>query len=790
MTRFVHFALFIGLLLLGNAANAACSNPAGQEGELTYITNHSMMAYCDDTDWIAMGRKHTVSTCSESDFVTSGLIGHWKLNENTGLTASDTSGSGNNGTLTNMDAGSDWVDGIIGSALDFDGLNDSIVVGDVLDFNYTDSRTFTAWVKLDSFNSGFDADTIIAKQRISSPYDGWGFAIKNGKIRFQYVYATTSSNYYDASSTSAVVTLGSWYHVAVVYSNRTVSMYVDGVGIASTETFDNITSNIDMSLSVEIGRRHSSAIEAFDGQIDDVRIYDRSLSAGEIATIAGARCDLENGLVGHWKLDETSGTTAADSSGKGNNGTMTGGLNATDDSVTGKVGNGLSFDGTDDYISLGDSGWLKPASITLGSWVKCSPSTGTYKFIISRAKSAWVSYALRIGADHKIRMIAGYTDSSPYAEEAISQSGVCDNTWHHALGTYDQNNIKVYIDGQLETTVPFTNALLYSSTGPVTIGQHNSEASSFLEAEADDVRLYNRALSEAEVSQLYCLAAPGKITYNTIQNVMQFCSEQGLHAMGKPASPPTEEQNNLSGLVGWWKFNEGSGGTAADSSGSGNNGSLGYGAGWDTGKIGSNAINFDGSDDEVSVPNNASLNPTSGLSVALWMNIHSKSGAAQWKSPIHKGGTNDQYHIELDQNTSRPMAYVKTTSGQRWCNFSPGDRPLNAWAHYIYTYDSATGDINTYINGNLTNTCSHSGTLLTHSGTLTFGKKGFTYSFDGVLDDIRIYNRALTKSEVVSVYTNSGCTSPVGRGGETTYNTTGKVWQYCNGSHWVGVGKP
>ena len=83
--------------------------------------------------------------------------------------------------------------------------------------------------------------------------------------------------------------------------------------------------------------------------------------------------DITTGLIGHWKFDEISGTTATDSSGNNNNGTLTNGPTWT----TGKINNALSFDGTDDYVNAGNPPSLNlTSSFTLSAWVYSNNMSG------------------------------------------------------------------------------------------------------------------------------------------------------------------------------------------------------------------------------------------------------------------------------------------------------------------------------------------------------------------------------------------------------------------------------
>ncbi len=213
--------------------------------------------------------------------------------------------------------------------------------------------------------------------------------------------------------------------------------------------------------------------------------------------------DVTSGLVGWWKLDEGSGTSAGDSSGQGNTGTLTNGPSW----VTGKRGGALSFDGTDDWVDFGDPAVLHPSVLTLSAWAIVPPGSD-YSVIIDRAKSLWTSYMLNINSG-KAEVSIGYVDAPPYAGSVVSSGSVDDGAWHHLAGTYDGSNIRVYVDGVLQGTTAFSQPILYSGSSAaetVRLGQHVGEALSYFQGSIDDARIYNRALTAQEINAIYIAA--------------------------------------------------------------------------------------------------------------------------------------------------------------------------------------------------------------------------------------------------------------------------------------------
>jgi len=204
----------------------------------------------------------------------SGLVGWWKLDETSGLTATDSSSKGNDGTLTNM-AGDEWTGGIIGGALQFDGINDYVDCGNDGSLQITGTEiSLAAWVKWDSAD---DWSTIAMKTSSGNWTDGYGlYAHSDNTVNF-YV------NEWDVNVASKAFTAdGQWHHVAGTYDGSNVRVWVDGV----EGTPDSYTGSItNANHPFEIGRGYSDSYN-FDGTLDDVRIYNRALSASEIASLA------------------------------------------------------------------------------------------------------------------------------------------------------------------------------------------------------------------------------------------------------------------------------------------------------------------------------------------------------------------------------------------------------------------------------------------------------------------------------------------------------------------------
>ena len=177
--------------------------------------------------------------------------------------------------------------------------------------------------------------------------------------------------------------------------------------------------------------------------------------------------DITTGLVGHWTLDETTGTTAADSSGNGNDGTVIG-TDFNTDSVTGVLNSALNFEGG--HITINDDPSLDLiTNFTLSAWIKRSV-TGQTDNIINKAGG---SYVLFIENDDTLRLTR-----QGVGEIVISTTTITDTEWHHVVATYDGTIGKLYIDG-VDVSGVTTPQTLVANTSSLAIGARPGGANLF-----------------------------------------------------------------------------------------------------------------------------------------------------------------------------------------------------------------------------------------------------------------------------------------------------------------------
>jgi len=227
----------------------------------------------------------------------------------------------------------------------------------------------------------------------------------------------------------------------------------------------------------------------------------------------------------------------------------------------------------------------------------------------------------------------------------------------------------------------------------------------------------------------------------------------------------------LRGLVLWLKFNEGSGNIAYDSSFYNNHGTI-YGAVYTDGKFGK-ALSFDGVDDYVEVPDSASLDMTEVMTLAWWMYPKTTDLQRIFMKKRTDGVKDDytNYAVWINDGVMETTAGEAAFAGQLLIDVGSGDggtytrigtnvnvgNYLNEWHFYAFTYDEST--LKVYVDGVLVYTLNVAQDLGANTGPLIIGKHvdnsaTSKFFFNGTIDEVRIYNRALSENEIKMLYYN------------------------------------
>lgn len=428
-----------------------------------------------------------------------GLVGYWSFEEGTGTRTEDSSNNNTTGTITNAT----WTSGKMGKGLFFNGSS-YVDLGNPSAINPVNAITISAWVK---------ATTTSVNNDIISDDNGGAITYfvrinASGKI-FGRISGTTITG-------NTTLLPDVWYHITLAYDGANMYLYLNGVSDATPVAKTGSITN--SGTSKNIGRRPGGAAY-FNGTIDEVRIYDRGLPSSEAYTlykgsvanvVNKSKTDrLANGLIGYWTFDgnKIAGVTAYDSGSGGNNGTMTNGPTPT----IGKVGQALRFDGTDDYVSIGNSSthsFDRANSFSISAWFYKNSITGPLGIFTKQNTTAgqFTGYGIAILNNNLTPSFGLQSNTSNLAN--ITAPAVSAGAWHHIVGTYDGSSsasgLKMYVDGVLQSSTITSDTLtssIVNTVAPQISGRNG--ANQLSAGSIDDVRLYNRVLTSDEAKALY-----------------------------------------------------------------------------------------------------------------------------------------------------------------------------------------------------------------------------------------------------------------------------------------------
>jgi len=615
--------------------------------------------------------------------------------------------------------------------LSFDGVDDYVSVPDSVSLRAV-PFTVEFWINLRSWAT---YKRIIAKGDGYYAAGGWHVETYQNYFRFYWNYDRSAFD--SLVATGVTIEANKWYHVVAIHTGSTAYLYVNGIAHSKSTT---LTPTGAPGYPVQIGG-NTYANTYIDGLIDEVRIYNYARTPDEIrldynagyAARFGPSTDcnsdpgscMTKGLVAYWSFDEGSGNIAYDSSGNGNHGTIYGAK-----WTQGKFGQALSFDGVDDYVDTTAINITGPITITL--WVKLNvPVIDKVHTFVNKypAINYWM---FAIHQFEKAPIIGFVFTNAGWQRTAGYATALTDMKWHFLAAGYDGTKLFLYEDGILKQTKTIGSDTIRTSAHTVKIGG-STVANEWLNGLIDEVRIYNRALSEEEI----------RYHYN--------------HTLPKGALSPLAMKEDPS-LVGYWSFNEGKGTIIYDQSGKNNNGTLYLGSSgntdpskaWSPG-ISGTALSFDGVDDYVITSKTIPITGNQARTLEFWVKVNS--------IPVHPyviGWGNPSNNNEFAVVISAPTAGSGT-----WYLWGWGANDWNTgvavqtsvWQHHAITYDGTVAKW--YINGNSIGSFTH--TYNTLSDYLTVGKpdeSGQSY-FNGLIDEVRIYNRALSEQEILEHYRNS-----------------------------------
>lgn len=686
--------------------------------------------------------------------LSSGLVGYWPLDGATTNwrtnTTSDLSGQGNIGTMTLLGTTSAPTTGKIGQAFKFvNTVNNYVNVPTSSSINLgAGDFTISLWEKENLAASG-NNDDIFAKGfgAFNGGAPGVELRTRINDTQLQFcVQASTICPRIAVSISGA----GTWRHIVMIVSrtNSLSSLYVNGVLVGTMAFAPAYTDTFPLT----IGRGSDTN---FPGVIDDFRIYNRSLTTQEIALLYAAGqahvgqsntnitsgIGLNAGLVGYWTMDgQDVGTRFIDRSGNGFNGYLVGSNNATSSRKTvGKIGEAFTFGGQNTGgIDLGSSATLTPARFTIAGWIRPdAPQNSVYNYIFSNTRDNCQTglNGIELKLYTASATLSGLICNAGTGISISATPGFATSTWAHVAYTYDGSNMRLYKNGVLIATQSNTTNPTAGSFNTYLGSMGNANGAVFtLKGSLDDVRLYNRALSNTEIAQLAAQGSANIAHSNT-------ATQTGLN----------------SGLIGYWTFDgpnmNWKTGQVFDSSGQNKTGFVSAMSTTSSPTIGKagQALKFNGS---TTVINNfnSSISPVGSRTVAAWIKPTGTTRAGI-VGTRDISGVNTGWVLTTNRTTAGNLTYFHNGIIAE----SAAGLQVGVWSFVTATYDSSSGIVTLYANGKQLSTTSGFSADLSSA---TNGALGAEYGnavgggvvYNGSIDDLRIYNRVLSASEVQQLY--------------------------------------
>jgi hypothetical protein len=600
-------------------------------------------------------------------------------------------------------AGFGWFAGNTGNALYFDGKSAYVKTPTYYGIGGSGARTVSMWIK----PVASDHDQTLIQ---------WG-ADKTGQLWLLCLLAdgTVKVAAYDGGvQSSKPISFNQWHHIVVTLregqpDSGQICLYIDGqsqaVALANHCTI-NTSQNVPVHLGVWYKSSTGSLLNYFYGLMDDVCIYNRALDESEIAPVYYA-----DGLVNHWKFDESMGNTANDSAGSQNgelhNMTVSGW-------ISGRTGNALVFDGIDDYMDVPEHYGIGGTSArTVSVWIKAAATGKPQTLVQWGSDTNGQLWMLRLDTIGTISAAVSYGNVQ-------STRTVTDNQWHYIAAVLDEgqtesSRIRLYIDGQPETVIVNGSTAIHTAqTVPIHIGvcklYSTGGKTNYFQGMMDDVCIYDRALDGSEIAPVYY----------------------------------------ADGLVNHWKFDESMGNTASDSAGS-QNGVLRNmtDTSWVYGRTGK-ALAFNGIDDYVEVPGYKGILGTQSRTCCAWIKTTTTQQGVILSWGADQNGQKWTFRVESNGTLGVGVwgGYINSTA-----TINNGQ-----WHHIAAVLNDdgspSVNEILLYIDGVFQNTTANStqliGTVASQDVILgAYQSAGAaTGYFNGMLDDICIYNRAIEIDEI------------------------------------------
>lgn len=427
----------------------------------------------------------------------SGLLGYWPFNGN----ANDESGNGNNGVVNGASLTADRF-GNSNNAYNFNGLNNYITINNTFDLA---ERTFNIWFNPSTINS--TTGTIVVSDNAS---------LNNGVSQARVIKISNVDNLQIASGVlvgfyiGCSTTTNNWQMLTYVRTASEVKLYYNGNFVATTPSGNYVSGNGNSK--TVFGADRNLLNDFYNGKLDDIGVWNRALSQQEITnmyngvtysdTCNAVSGSLTQGLVGYWPFCGN----ANDDSGNGNNGTVNGAALTTD--RFGNANSAYSFNGISSRIEILDSPTLKFQSsnvLSLSYWFKTNVFQSGAVHIQKQDGIGATQKGFNAGKsfDGRLSFLVNNGTGSIFSTVQTNNFPYDNDTWNYVTSVFENGVSKLYVNGNLISTSNYVGAIIGDNIQNLVFGTGLPENVAYFNGQLDDIGIWNRALTQSEVTQLY-----------------------------------------------------------------------------------------------------------------------------------------------------------------------------------------------------------------------------------------------------------------------------------------------
>lgn len=623
-----------------------------------------------------------------------GLVAAFAFDETAGATVNDASGNGNVGTISGASRTSS---GRFGAALAFDGINDWVTVASAASLNLTSRLTLEAWV-------------------FPTQAGGWQTALMKeapGDLRYALYTSTDTgrpAGYLKIGTDRSVygatpLPLNAWTHVAVTYDGAAMRLYINGAQSATQARTGNVATS---SSPLYIGGNTVWG-EYFKGTLDEVRIYNRALSASEILADSNTPIGPQTA-----KLVITAPVSNATVTGPAVNVAYT-----TSGPLTAEV----------DHVHFVLDG------VTV---MDPPPMDGAYQFSnVSPGSHVLGGHLVR--ANHS--QIAG-TDATP-----ITFTVVGPDLTAPTVSQTSPTQGAVGVASGTSVTASFSEPMNAATVNSTTVTLLTSSAQTVpatVTYDASGLRAVLTPAAPLAAASTYTAWVRGGSS-GVADLAGNFLASDVSWTFTTAATPPPPPPGP-SGLIAAYGFDEGQGTALNDLSGNGHHGAITAATWTASGRFGG-TLAFNGSNAWVTVADAPSLDLTNGMTLEAWVYPTTLSG---YRTVLMKeAAAGLSYGLYANDDAPRPAVYMNNGGGADSAAAGSAALPLNSWTHLAATYNGAALKI--FVNGTEVGSRAATGNLVSTNNALRIGGNAvWGEYFQGRIDEVRVYNRALSAAEILS----------------------------------------